>query len=86
MRLSRSESSYASQMQGFQSYLLTLCDIRKPLALALHHSYWTRSDVCSQKLQLTQVSPLRAVSAFASHFPHLCLNVALELHLWMDRS
>lgn len=43
---------------------------------------------CSQKLQLTQVLPLRAVSAIASRpqSPHLCLNVALELHLWMDHS
>lgn len=41
---------------------------------------------CSQKLQLTQVLPLRAVSAIASHppSPHLCLNVALELHLWIE--
>lgn len=41
---------------------------------------------CSQKLQLTQVLPLRAVSAIASRpqSPHLCLNVALELHLWME--
>jgi len=43
---------------------------------------------CSQKLQLTRYCHLRAVSAIASRpqSPHLCLNVAVELHLWMDHS
>lgn len=74
-----------------KSYSLTWYNITKPLAIALLSWPWLLEmwwRLAVKSYSWLRYCHSRAVSAIASRpqSPHLCLNVALELHLWMDHN